>query len=113
MNSARYGGVLQPVDLPFIPALRSPTFQQDNARQHVVGILRTFLDGENVRLLTWPARSQDLSPIENSGPWLPSTWIVTIRQSLRLMSCGIVMKLHDHLHLYMPSDLCLNQCPSV
>ncbi|GFT02189.1 hypothetical protein TNCV_84521 [Trichonephila clavipes] len=43
----------------------SPTLHQDNAQTHVAGIVRTFLDMENVRLLLWPARSPDLSPIEN------------------------------------------------
>ncbi|GFT93309.1 uncharacterized protein TNCV_904611 [Trichonephila clavipes] len=42
---------------------RSPL--QDNARPHVAGIVRTFLDTENVRLFPLPARSPDFSPIEN------------------------------------------------
>ncbi|GFY22064.1 hypothetical protein TNCV_3297081 [Trichonephila clavipes] len=46
------------------PALRNLVFQQDNVRPHVAGILRTFLDMENVWLLPWPACSPDLSPIE-------------------------------------------------
>ncbi|GFX54804.1 transposable element Tcb1 transposase [Trichonephila clavipes] len=63
--SARYiSGVLQPMALHFIRALRNPTFQQDNARPHVTDIVRTFLDTENVWLLAWPARSSDLSPVE-------------------------------------------------
>ncbi|GFY03987.1 transposable element Tcb1 transposase [Trichonephila clavipes] len=62
LNSARYiFGVLRPVALPFISALRNPTFQQDNARSYVAGIVRTFLDTENVRLLPWSARSPDLT----------------------------------------------------
>ncbi|GFV34841.1 transposable element Tc1 transposase [Trichonephila clavipes] len=65
LNSARYiSGVLRPVALPFTRSLRNPTLQHDNARSHVAGIERTFLDTENVRLLPWPARSPDLSPIE-------------------------------------------------
>ncbi|GFU87885.1 transposable element Tcb1 transposase [Trichonephila clavipes] len=53
------------VALPFILILRNTAFQQDKARQHIDGIVRTFLDLKNVRLLPWPARSPDLSPIEN------------------------------------------------
>ncbi|GFT85625.1 transposable element Tcb1 transposase [Trichonephila clavipes] len=54
LNSARYiSGVLRPKALPFIRALRNPTFQQDNARVRVHGFVRTFLDTENVRLLPW------------------------------------------------------------
>ncbi|GFU92681.1 transposable element Tcb1 transposase [Trichonephila clavipes] len=66
LNSVRYSpGVLRPVALSFIRVLRNPTFKQDNARPHVTDIVRTFLDTENVRLLNWPARSPNLSPIGN------------------------------------------------
>ncbi|GFX68371.1 uncharacterized protein TNCV_2817451 [Trichonephila clavipes] len=66
LNSARYiSGVLRPVALTFIRVPRNSTFEQDNALPHVVGIVQTFLDTENVRLLPWPARSADLWPIEN------------------------------------------------
>ncbi|GFW17660.1 hypothetical protein TNCV_2652171 [Trichonephila clavipes] len=51
--------------------MRNPTIRQENARPHVAGNVRTFLDTENVRLLPWPARSPDLSPIENV--WLMVT----------------------------------------
>ncbi|GFV96387.1 hypothetical protein TNCV_2869651 [Trichonephila clavipes] len=44
-----------------------------------------------------------------SDPWLPSDWLVNIRQSLRLTSCDIVLKLNGHLYLYMPSNLCFTQ----
>ncbi|GFU18414.1 transposable element Tcb1 transposase [Trichonephila clavipes] len=66
-NSIRYiSGVLRPMALTFIRVLRKPTFMQDNVRPYVIGIVRTFLKMESVRLLPWPARSPDLSPIENS-----------------------------------------------
>ncbi|GFY01869.1 transposable element Tcb1 transposase [Trichonephila clavipes] len=60
LNSARYiSSVLRPVALHFIRALRNPTIQ------HVICIVRIFLDTENVQLFPLPARSPDLSPIEN------------------------------------------------
>ncbi|GFW50226.1 HTH_Tnp_Tc3_2 domain-containing protein [Trichonephila clavipes] len=37
---------------------------QNIARPHVAGIVQTFLDTENARLLSWPLRSPDLTPIE-------------------------------------------------
>ncbi|GFU87158.1 hypothetical protein TNCV_2715061 [Trichonephila clavipes] len=40
-------------------------FQQDNARQHVFVIERTFVDTEIVRLSSWSVRLADISPIEN------------------------------------------------
>ncbi|GFY32964.1 uncharacterized protein TNCV_2877131 [Trichonephila clavipes] len=36
---------------------------------------------------------------KTSCPWLPSDWLVTICESLRLMRCGIVLKQHGHLYL--------------
>ncbi|GFV12747.1 transposable element Tcb1 transposase [Trichonephila clavipes] len=66
LNSSRYfSNMLRPVALPFIRVQRNPTFQQDNARPHVAGIVRIFLNKENVWLLHWPARFPDLLPIEN------------------------------------------------
>ncbi|GFS96403.1 transposable element Tcb1 transposase [Trichonephila clavipes] len=43
----------------------SSSLLQDNAQPHVVCIVWTFLDTENVRLLPSSERSSDLSPIEN------------------------------------------------
>ncbi|GFU79140.1 transposable element Tcb1 transposase [Trichonephila clavipes] len=58
-------GVLRPVALYLIRALRNPTFHKDNARPHVASIARTFLVTLNFPLLSWASHSPDLSPIEN------------------------------------------------
>ncbi|GFW70933.1 hypothetical protein TNCV_190241 [Trichonephila clavipes] len=50
---------------------------------------------------------------ETSGSWFTRDWLVTLRQSLRLKSCGIVLKLHGHLNLYMPSNRSLTQFPGI
>ncbi|GFX04660.1 transposable element Tcb1 transposase [Trichonephila clavipes] len=67
LNSACYiSGVLRPVAVTALysnPA--KPTFEQDNARTHVAGIVRTFLDTENIRMFLWPARLPDLTPIKS------------------------------------------------
>lgn len=66
LDSRRYlTDVLRPVVVPYLQGLRDPTFQQDNARPHVSRIVLTYLGMEGVRILPWPARSPDLSPIEN------------------------------------------------
>ena len=57
--------VLRPVAAFFVQALRNITFQQGIALQHVADIVRIFLDTKNVRLLSWPEHSPDLSPAEN------------------------------------------------
>jgi hypothetical protein len=52
-----------------IPCIQSQannvTFHQDNARPHVVGVVRDYLTQQNVVVLPWPAVLAYLSPIEH------------------------------------------------
>lgn len=57
--------VLEPVVLPYLQGLPTAIFQQDNARPHVARIVQGFFVNHQIELLPWPARSPDLSPIEN------------------------------------------------
>jgi transposase len=41
------------------------SFQHDNALPHVARICTQFLEAENVPVLSWPAYSTDMSPIEH------------------------------------------------
>ncbi|GFX72109.1 transposable element Tcb1 transposase [Trichonephila clavipes] len=64
LNSQRYiSEVLEPVVLPYLQALGTAIFQQDNARPHVARIVEKFFVNHQIELLPWPARSPDLSPI--------------------------------------------------
>ncbi|GFV29966.1 transposable element Tcb1 transposase [Trichonephila clavipes] len=45
--------------------LTTAIFQQDKARPHVARIVQKFFVNHQIELLPWPARSPDLSPIEN------------------------------------------------
>ncbi|GFU05406.1 transposable element Tc1 transposase [Trichonephila clavipes] len=45
--------------------LATAIFQQDNVRPQVARIVRRFFVNHQIELLPWPARSPDLSPIEN------------------------------------------------
>ncbi|GFT85785.1 hypothetical protein TNCV_4027251 [Trichonephila clavipes] len=46
---------------------------------------------------------------KTSGPWLLSNWLVTIRESLLLRNCGIVLKLHLICNCTChPISVCLN-----
>ncbi|UYV65747.1 hypothetical protein LAZ67_3005315 [Cordylochernes scorpioides] len=57
--------VLEPVVLPYLQGLPTTIFQQDNARPHMARIVLRFFVNRQIELLPWPARSPDLSPIEN------------------------------------------------
>ncbi|GFX07591.1 transposable element Tc1 transposase [Trichonephila clavipes] len=50
---------------PAIMSLATAIFQEDNARPHVARIVQRFFINHQIKLLPWPARSPDLSPIEN------------------------------------------------
>ena len=66
LNSQSYiSEVLEPVVLPYIQGLPTAIFQQDNARPHLARIVQGFFVNRQIELLPWPARSPDLSPIEN------------------------------------------------
>ncbi|GFW17363.1 transposable element Tcb1 transposase [Trichonephila clavipes] len=66
LNSQRYiTEVLEPVVLPYLQVLAAAIFQQDNARPHMARIVQRFFVNHQIELLPLPARSPDLSPIEN------------------------------------------------
>ncbi|GFU59379.1 transposable element Tcb1 transposase [Trichonephila clavipes] len=67
LNSHRYiSELLEPVVLPYLQGLATAIFQQDNARPHVARIVQRFFANYHIELLPRPARSPDLSPIENT-----------------------------------------------
>ncbi|GBN09856.1 hypothetical protein AVEN_59527-1 [Araneus ventricosus] len=55
--------VIQPVVLPFMNSIQGCVCQQDNARPHTAVVTQHALRSFN--MLTWPARSPNLSPIEH------------------------------------------------
>jgi len=67
MKSKDYIQVLQTHLLRYIRRFPSVklTFQQDGASIHASGETRAWLQGQNLDVLPWAARSPDLSPIEN------------------------------------------------
>ncbi|GFY07392.1 DDE_3 domain-containing protein [Trichonephila clavipes] len=54
--------ILQPHVGPFLNGLPGTIFQQDNARPHTARVAQDFL--RPLQNLPWPARSPDLSPVE-------------------------------------------------
>ncbi|GFY18898.1 transposable element Tcb1 transposase [Trichonephila clavipes] len=66
LNSQRcFSEVLDPVVLHYYQGLATAIFQLDNVRSHVSRIVQMFFVNHQIELLPWPARSPDLSPIEN------------------------------------------------
>ena len=59
--------VLQPVVVPFMRQhfRGRGQFQQDNAPAHNARLTTNFLQRNNINVMNWPAKSPDMSPIEN------------------------------------------------
>ena len=65
-------------------------FQQDNAPCHKAKSVTAWFKANQVNVLSWPARSPDLNPIENVWSWInrklakaPVTSAETLKQSLK------------------------------
>ena len=50
--------------VPFLQAHPDMNLQHDNATSHTACSVRDFRQDRNVSVLPWPAKSQDLNPIE-------------------------------------------------
>lgn len=65
MNALKYRDqILAPLVVP-VDHQHNLTLQQDNARPHMASVCSNFLWTNNVDVLSWPAFSPDLNPIEH------------------------------------------------
>ncbi|GFS69269.1 transposable element Tcb1 transposase [Trichonephila clavipes] len=66
LNNHHYiSELLESVVLSYLQSLSTAIFQQDNSRPHVARIIQWLFVNHEIELLPWPARSPDLSLIEN------------------------------------------------
>lgn len=67
IDSIKYQNVLKDHLLPFIidQNRNQIIFQQDNAKPHVSNSTKLWFESHNIKLMSWPAFSPDLNPIEN------------------------------------------------
>ena len=57
--------ILQPEAVPFLQRHGPAILMHDNARPHLAWICRQFLNRNNVNVLSWPAVSPNMNPIEH------------------------------------------------
>ncbi|GFY28869.1 transposable element Tcb2 transposase [Trichonephila clavipes] len=68
--------VLQPHVGPFLNGLPGAIFHQDNARPHTARVAEDFL--RHFQILTWPACSLDLCPVDHVGSAKTADAIVSL-----------------------------------
>ncbi|GFU08725.1 transposable element Tcb1 transposase [Trichonephila clavipes] len=114
LNSQHYiSEVLEPVVLPYLQGLATAIFQQANARPHVARIVQRFFVNHEIKLLPWPARSPDLSPIESMWSMVAQRLTQITPQLPHQINFGNMWKLLGLLYPKNTSKVSLNQCRGV
>lgn len=74
-NSHRYKQILRANISPIMQQYDPPRiFMQDNCPVHTAGEIMAWFSRQNFELLSWPAYSPDLNPIENVWAYMEIKW---------------------------------------
>ncbi|GFU85241.1 transposable element Tcb1 transposase [Trichonephila clavipes] len=98
---------------PDIMGLATAIFQQDNAQPHVARIVQRFFVNHQIEWLPWPARSPDLSKIENMWSMVVQRLTQITPQLPQQINLDNVWKLLGLLYPKNTSKVSLNQCLGV
>lgn len=64
INEGSYSGIIIPIIQEILQQYPELVFQQDNAKGHASAFVKKVLEAIGVTLMSWPANSPDLNPIE-------------------------------------------------
>ena len=73
LNQHRYREILEDCLQPSMDVFEADStrqFQQDNAPCHTARSIKQYMEEKRLKLMSWPAHSPDLNPIENLWSWM-------------------------------------------
>ena len=111
LNAAEYIEVLENALKPSIELLTNDEnfmFQQDNAPCHTANVVKAWFDENSIEVLSWPARSPDLSPIEHIWSYLDRKLCEKQPRTLAELEVALVELWND-----VPASMCENLIESM
>lgn len=115
MNQDQYKRVLQNRLIPQIrewfPHGESYVFMQDGAPCHTARSVRSFLEQNNIPVLSWPGNSPDMNPIENVWELMKREIAKEVITTKTRLIEQIIVVWNRHPHLQETVQACINSMP--